>query len=249
MHGPDGRQAAGGLAVGVLAALRDTGGIWFGWSGDLVADPAERRLSWSRRGKITYALLDLTEAEHAGYYGGMANRTLWPLFHYRIDLTSFDHEWYRIYRDVVRLFAEQLMPLLQPDDRVWVHDFHLIPLGTELRRLGWPGRLGFFLHIPFPPAQLFIRCPGIASLAEDLCAYDAIGFQTPSDRDHFADYAHARAGRRADGRRLAARRRPDDPGPGVPDRDRREGGRATCRLGRGHGASTRRSATISATAR
>ena len=88
---PTGRQAAGGLAVGVLAALRDKGGVWFGWSGDLVAAEAERRLELLERGKITYALLDLTEAEYAGYYAGMANRTLWPLFHYRIDLTSFEH--------------------------------------------------------------------------------------------------------------------------------------------------------------
>jgi trehalose 6-phosphate synthase len=187
---PKGRQAAaGGLAVGVLAALRETGGIWFGWSGNLVADAVERRLELVERGKITYALLDLTVAEHAGHYGGMANRTLWPLFHYRIDLASFNHEWYGVYRDVVRLFAEQLMPLLQSDDRVWVHDFHLIPLGTELRRLGWQGRLGFFLHIPFPPTQLYVTMPWHRALAEDLCAYDAIGFQTPSDREHFADYA------------------------------------------------------------
>ena len=119
----------------------------------------------------------------------MANRTLWPLFHYRIDLTSFEHEWYQAYRDVARLFAEQLIQLLQPDDRVWVQDFHLIPLGTELRRLGFAGRLGFFLHIPFPPTQLYATMPWHRELATDLCAYDAVGFQTPTDREHFADYA------------------------------------------------------------
>ena len=88
---PTGRQAAGGLAIGVLSSLRDKGGVWFGWSGNLVADATERKFELFERGKITYALLDLTEAEHAGYYSGMANRTLWPLFHYRIDLTSFEH--------------------------------------------------------------------------------------------------------------------------------------------------------------
>src|SRR5215217_885478 len=76
---PAGRQAAGGLAVGVLAALRDRGGVWFGWSGDLVDAADDRQLQLVERGKITYGLLDLTEAEFAGYYGGMANRTLWPL--------------------------------------------------------------------------------------------------------------------------------------------------------------------------
>jgi trehalose 6-phosphate synthase len=185
---PTARQAAGGLAIGVLAALREKGGVWFGWSGDLVADEADRKFELRDRGKTTYGLLDLTEDEYAGYYAGMANRTLWPLFHYRIDLASFEHHWYQRYRDVARLFAERLIELLQPGDRVWVQDFHLIPLGTELRRLGFAGRIGFFLHIPFPPTQLYATMPWHRELASDLCTYDAVAFQTPTDREHFADY-------------------------------------------------------------
>jgi len=191
---PSGRASAGGLAVGVLAALRDKGGVWFGWSGDLVDSADDRKLSLVERGKVTYALLDLTEAEYADYYGGMANRTLWPLFHYRIDLTSFEHHWHQIYRDVSRLFAERLMELLEPDDQVWVQDFHLIPLGSELRRLGFAGRLGFFLHIPFPPAQLFMTMPWHRELGQDLATYDVTAFQTPTDRDHFRDYARRELG-------------------------------------------------------
>jgi trehalose 6-phosphate synthase len=80
---------AGGLAVGVLAALRDSGGIWFGWSGETIeGTPPEPKIS--RSGKITYMTLDLNQAEFDGYYGGFANRTLWPLLHYRLDLSSFD---------------------------------------------------------------------------------------------------------------------------------------------------------------
>jgi trehalose 6-phosphate synthase len=195
---PTARQtSAGGLAVGVLAALRDKGGVWFGWSGETVADPAERKQEKVERGKITYALLDLTEQELADYYGGMSNRTLWPLFHYRIDLTSFEHDWYRAYREVNRLFAEHLMGLLQPGDRVWVQDFHLIPLGRELRSRGFSGRIGFFLHVPFPPAQLFMTMPWHRELAEDLCSYDVVGLQTPTDRDHFLDYAQRELGAQA----------------------------------------------------
>jgi trehalose 6-phosphate synthase len=188
---PSGRQAAaaGGLAVGVQSALRDQGGMWFGWSGELVDDPADRQLRSQDQGKISYRLLDLTRAEQAGFYGGMANRTLWPLLHYRVDLTSFEHEWYRCYREVNERFAEALIPLLEPGDRVWIHDFHLIPLGSELRRRGFTGRLGFFLHVPCPPAQLFLTMPWHRALAEDLCACDVVGFQTPTDRDHFVDYA------------------------------------------------------------
>ena len=185
---PNGRLAAGGLAVGVLGALRERGGVWFGWSGDLVATPEERKFELIERGKVTYALLDLTQDEYAGYYAGMANRTLWPLFHYRIDLTSFEHEWHDTYRAVSRLFAERLIELLRPGDRVWVQDFHLIPLGTELRLLGFVGRLGFFLHIPFPPTQLYATMPWHRELASDLAGYDAVAFQTPTDREHFADY-------------------------------------------------------------
>jgi trehalose 6-phosphate synthase len=193
---PAGRQAAaaGGLAVGVQAALRDQGGIWFGWSGELVAEASERQVRSVEKAGITYLLLDLTEAEQSTYYGGMANRTLWPLLHYRIDLTSFEHEWYRCYREVNRLFAATLAPRLRPEDRVWVQDFHLIPLGLELRGQGFAGRLGFFLHVPFPPAQIFLTMPWHRELALDLCAYDVVGFQTPADRDHFVDYARRELG-------------------------------------------------------
>lgn len=181
--------SAGGLTVGVQSALRDQGGIWFGWSGELVAEAAERQVRTVERGGITYIVTDLTESEHAAYYGGMANRTLWPLFHYRVDLTSFEHDWYRIYREVNGYFADLLAERLRPGDRVWVQDFHLIPLGRELRRRGFSGRLGFFLHVPFPPAQLFMTMPWHRDLAEDFCGYDSLGFQTDVDRDHFVDFA------------------------------------------------------------
>lgn len=195
---PTGRQAAsaGGLAVGVNAALRDQGGVWFGWSGELVGEPEARQVRTVERGGISYVLADLTEAEHAAYYGGMANRTLWPLLHYRIDLTSFEHDWYRTYRAVNARFAGLLAERAAPGDRIWVHDFHLFPLGCELRRRGFAGRLGFFLHVPFPPAQLVMTLPWHRELAEDLCAYDVVGFQTPVDRGHFVDYAVAELGAR-----------------------------------------------------
>jgi len=195
---PSGRQAsAGGLAVGVNSALRDQGGIWFGWSGELVAEPGDRQVRTIEKNGITYVLADLTEAEHAAYYGGMANRTLWPLLHYRIDLTSFEHDWYRVYREVNAYFAEQLIARLGPEDRVWVQDFHLIPLAQELRRRGFAGRIGFFLHVPFPPAQLFSVLPWHRELAGDLCSYDVLGFQTPVDRGHFADYVRSELGTEA----------------------------------------------------
>jgi trehalose 6-phosphate synthase len=179
--------SAGGLAVGVHAALSDMGGIWFGWSGQIVGElPGQPRRS--RGGKITYALTDLTEEEHAGYYAGFANRTLWPLCHYRLGLTSFEHDWWNIYRRVNQRFATELAPLLEPDDLIWIHDYHLIPMASELRRLGVQARIGFFLHIPFPAAQVFVVMPWHRQLAADLCAYDLVGFQTPTDLQQFEDY-------------------------------------------------------------
>jgi trehalose 6-phosphate synthase len=190
---PSGRRAAaGGLAVGLQAALGETGGLWFGWSGRIVEAPGTPELS--RVGGVSYAVTDLSAAEHQGYYAGFANRTLWPLFHYRSDLASLERDWWTAYRAVNRRFAEQLAPLLRPDDRIWVQDYHLIPLGHELRRLGIGARLGFFLHIPFPAAQLFVILPWHRQLAQDLCAYDVVGFQTETDVQQFHDYVERELG-------------------------------------------------------
>jgi trehalose 6-phosphate synthase len=180
---------AGGLAVGVLAALRETGGIWFGWSGEIsdVAAPEPKRFD---TGNITYIQTDLSTANHERYYGGFANRTLWPLFHYRLDLCSFDRDWYVAYRRVNQQFAEQLYPYLRDDDLVWVHDYHLIPMAEELRHLGVKARIGFFLHIPFPAIEVYVALPWHDRLAQALCAYDLIGFQTAADLRNFHDYLY-----------------------------------------------------------
>jgi trehalose 6-phosphate synthase len=180
---------AGGLAVGVLAALRETGGIWFGWSGEVGAEGAPVPKVF-RTGNITYIQIDLGKADFDGYYGGFANRTLWPLFHYRLDLASFDRDWYMAYRRVNRLFAEQLYPYLRDDDLIWVHDYHLIAMAEELRQLGIRAKLGFFLHIPFPSSEVYVALPWHGQLVKAMCAYDLIGFQTSNDLRNFHDYLY-----------------------------------------------------------
>ena len=180
---------AGGLAVGLLAALRESGGIWFGWSGQ-IADAAEPQPKVLRAGNITFITINLIQADFDGYYGGFANRTLWPLFHYRLDLANFDRESYIAYRRVNRLFAERLVSHLRDDDLVWIHDYHLIAMGEELRQLGVKCRLGFFLHIPFPSAEVYMTMPWHDRLMQALCAYDLIGFQTSSDLRNFHDYLY-----------------------------------------------------------
>jgi trehalose 6-phosphate synthase len=180
---------AGGLTVGVLAALRETGGIWFGWSGE-TANSGTLVPKVVRTGNITYITLDLIQAEFDRYYGGFANRTLWPLFHYRLDLASFDRDWYVSYRRVNQLFAEHLYPYLRDDDLIWVHDYHLIPLGEELRQLGVKARIGFFLHVPFPSAEVYVALPWHDRLMEALSRYDLVGLQTSNDLRNFHDYLY-----------------------------------------------------------
>jgi trehalose 6-phosphate synthase len=178
---------AGGLAVGVLAALRQSGGIWFGWSGE-VADVTPNEPNVLKAGRISYITLDLSEQDHQGYYNGFSNRSLWPLLHYRLDLATFDSATYAAYRRVNQLFAQSLAPHLRPSDLIWVHDYHLIPCGHELRRLGVDAPLGFFLHIPFPAPELFVALPWHQPLMQAFAAYDLIGFQTRQDADNFLRY-------------------------------------------------------------
>ncbi len=181
--------AAGGLAVGLLATLRETGGIWFGWSGE-TPDEATTLPKVFRSGNITYITLDLDERDFEDYYGGFANRTLWPLFHYRLDLSTFDSDWYATYRKVNRLFAEQLFPYVRDDDLIWIHDYHLIPMAEELRELGVNAKIGFFLHIPFPAWEVYVTLPWHAQLMRALCRYDLLGFQTRNDVRNFHDYLY-----------------------------------------------------------
>ena len=97
---------------------------------------------------------------------------------------------YIAYRRVNRLFAERLASYLRDDDLVWIHDYHLIAMGEELRQLGVKCRLGFFLHIPFPSAEVYMTMPWHDRLMQALCAYDLIGFQTSNDLRNFHDYLY-----------------------------------------------------------
>ena len=185
--GPPAGQLSGGLAVAVEAALRASGGIWFGWSGEITETPAATP-ALQRSGPITFAKVDLTRQDYEEYYAGFANRVLWPLFHFRPDLVDFRRDHYAGYLRVNEGFARQLAPLLRPDDVVWVQDYHLMTLAQELRKLGVTVPVGFFLHTPFPPSELFRTLPPHAALMRAMCSFDLVGFQTESDRDGFTSY-------------------------------------------------------------
>jgi len=186
--------AAGGLAVGLVDALREHGGLWFGWSGR-IARSSRTRVHQEKIEGLTLATVDLTQQELDGYYNGFSNNCLWPLLHFRIDLTRFERSELEMYRRVNRRFALALRKLLKPDDVVWVHDFHLLPLAEELRRLGARQRIGFFLHTPFPPTEILSTLPAQQELMRALFAYDLAGFQTPEDLGRFQGHvSHALEG-------------------------------------------------------
>lgn len=170
--------------MGVLAALHHTGGVWFGWSGETSETPAEEP-EVVTRGNIRFATIDLTPADFDGYYNGYCNGTLWPLFHYFPDRFTHEQRQYEAYQTVNAQFARQLIELLRPGDVVWVHDYQLIPLGRSLRQMGFQGRIGFFLHIPFPHVQILRLLPNYPDLVRDLCQYDLVGFQTQADVSSF----------------------------------------------------------------
>jgi trehalose 6-phosphate synthase len=178
---------SGGLAVAIRAALQQRGGIWFGWSGE-VRDTVLAEPGITADGALTFATLDLSQKDFDEYYIGYANRVLWPLFHFRSSLVQFSRRDLSGYLRVNRMFARALAPMLSPHDLVWVHDYHLIPLAEELRKLDRTEPIGFFLHTPFPAAELLRVLPNHQDLMRSLCAYDLVGFQTRSDLDGFRDY-------------------------------------------------------------
>ncbi len=185
--------AVGGLAMALAAALREHSGVWFGWSGQTTEEHTGQ-LSVQRIGGVTVATIDLEEQDRQEYYNGYANKTLWPLFHYRVDLSAYERSFSEGYARVNARFADALAPLIQPDDLVWVHDYHLMPLAQELRRRGVKNRIGFFLHIPWPARRLLATLPNHHELVEALFEFDLLGFQTEDSASAFEDYVTGELG-------------------------------------------------------
>ncbi|MDO6414697.1 trehalose-6-phosphate synthase [Sphingomonas sp. BIUV-7] len=190
--------AQGGLAVALSAALREYRGIWFGWSGE-TTEQFTGHINLQRAHDITTATVDLEAQDVEEYYDGYANRTLWPLFHYRIDLAEYERGFAGGYQRVNQRFADTVRPLIEPDDVVWVQDYHLLPLGDELRKRGCANRIGFFLHIPWPPLRLLSTLPEAAQLVRTLFAYDVVGLHTEEWLESFRDFVVTELGGTVDG--------------------------------------------------
>lgn len=170
---------AGGLAVALSDALVGRDALWFGWSGKIGAPRAQMY-----PGAPTLAEIDLPQDAYDGYYKGFSNSCLWPLMHSDTGRMLFKRADHAAYTEVNGLFAEYLLPLLRPDDLVWVQDYHLMEMGQALRAKGWTGLLGFFLHIPFPSPDMFSLLPVAQPILDGLAAFDLVGVQTPQDAVH-----------------------------------------------------------------
>ncbi|RMF60192.1 MAG: trehalose-6-phosphate synthase, partial [Calditrichaeota bacterium] len=182
------RPGSGGLVTALAPVLRNRGGIWIGWPGSVGDSPEElEQLLAREKQKFGYLLkpVTLTPAEKENYYEGFANEIIWPLFHDFAAYCNFAPEYWEAYQQVNFKFASEITRNLRKTDFVWVHDYHLMGVAKELREMGLESRIAFFLHIPFPPLDIFIRLPWRFQILQSLLQYDVIGFQTLRDRRNF----------------------------------------------------------------
>ncbi len=190
-----GRASAGGLVTALQPALAASpGSMWVGWSGRGVAAPARLRVRRSSRDGLQLVGLDLRPADVEAHYDGFCNGALWPLLHSFPGRFSVDRTRWEAYRRVNAAFGRTLASRLRPGDAVWVHDYHLIPLAAELRRRGFGGAIGFFLHVPFCPPDVLELMPWRDELLRGLLAYDLVGFHTPPYVRNYVDAVERRLG-------------------------------------------------------
>ena len=175
------------MAATVKAALKNQNGMWFGWSGKMTDRPAIEP-STREINKVTYVQIDLSHNDIQEYCNGLANSVLWPILHYRVDLQQYSRADASGYMRVNHLYADHLSALMNEDDVVWVHDYHLMALARELRSRGHRNRIGFFLHTPCAPPDILQTLPHHREILGGLTYCDLVGFQTKNDRDNFADY-------------------------------------------------------------
>jgi alpha,alpha-trehalose-phosphate synthase [UDP-forming] len=179
--------ASGGLVTALLPVLRNRRGVWIGWPG---SGMALRQLSSaigaaSAEAGFSLVAVPLAADQVRDFYLGFSNEIVWPLFHDMPSLCNFEVSYWRTYCSVNRKYAKAVHARSTAGDFIWVHDYHLMNLAEELRRLGGTSRIGFFLHIPFPAPDIFLKLPWRAQLIDALLKFDLLGFQTARDQRNF----------------------------------------------------------------
>ena len=174
----------GGLVSALTPIVSDAKGAWVGWSGRSGAAPDP----FTHDG-ITNLPVPISEAEVRGFYHGVCNRTLWPLYHHAVRQPEYHRHWWSRYEAVNARFAAAAAAAAAPNGLVWVQDYHLQLVPQLLRTLRADLRIGFFLHIPFPPRELFARLPWRRQIVQGLLGADVVGFQTTAGAANFARVA------------------------------------------------------------
>ncbi len=212
--GPDGdtwRTSPGGLVTALDPVLRSQDGVWVGWPGS----PIDKHEPFVANG-LSLVPIELSNLEVEHYYEGMSNGTLWPLYHDVVAKPSFHREWWDAYVQVNQKFADAAAAAAAEDAVVWVHDYQLQLVPAMLREKRPDVRIGFFLHIPFPPSELFKQLPWRDQILRGLLGADTVGFQRPGGAANFARLVRARLGHKThrdriilnDGRHVSARAYP-----------------------------------------
>ena len=189
------KRNVGGLVSALEPALARRGGIWLGWSGQTVPDTDPARHTGVEHGETTsLAWIDFKESWYRGHYNGFCNRALWPLFHTFPARVAFSEADWRAHLEVTEAFADAICELVDRDEMVWIHDYHLMWLARALRRRGHTGRIGHFLHIPFPPVDVLTILPWADDLLDALTEHDLVGFHTPGYLTNFRRACSVRLG-------------------------------------------------------
>jgi trehalose 6-phosphate synthase len=181
----------GGLVSALVPVLQERGGIWIGWNGS--ADGKSERFEAEGFQNIT---VPLSEGDISNHYDGFSNGTIWPLYHDAIRPVEFHRHWWRPHQEINRRFADTIISVAKPSDIIWVHDYQLQLVPGMVREALPDARIGFFLHIPFPPPEIFERLPWRRQVLEGLLGSDYLGFQTRRAALNFAASAREFAGAR-----------------------------------------------------
>lgn len=187
------KPGSGGLVTALVPVLRDRGGTWIGWPGSTGDDQAIAEALERSHEEAGYRLVPvaLTSDEVHGFYQGFSNEVLWPLFHDLHTHCNFDPAYWKSYCQTNTKYARVILEHCTPGDFIWVHDYQLINVASELRARGVSNRVGFFLHIPFPSLDIFLKLPWRFQILHALLEYDVIGFQTLRDRRNFTQCVRA----------------------------------------------------------
>jgi trehalose 6-phosphate synthase len=186
------KGGSGGLTTALAPVLRNRGGIWIGWTGSVDLDEKEVAALCKKNQKeqgFLFSPVFLNKEEVSQYYEGFSNEILWPLFHDLQSQCHFVPEYWQAYENVNKKFTDVVVKHAHPNDFIWVHDYHLMLLGQELRQRNMNQKSGFFLHIPFPPLDLFLKLPWRFQIINALLQFDLIGFQTMRDKRNFIQCA------------------------------------------------------------